>query len=135
MIVLSRFMKLCDVLQMLTIGCASGAVQINLLPLSSIIGTVLPLTIYFGREDSHCTVVNESGISSLDLALILPQLKLSTLEVISALLLYPLATLSKIASDIIVPLSNLVALQSTSKTVLEASLVCVLRSLRIDYVI
>ena len=111
---------------MLTIGCVSGAVQVNLRPLSAIIGTVLPLTIYFGREDSHCTVINESGISSLDFALILPQLKLSTLNVISALLLYPFCTLSKIASEIIVPVSNLIAMQSTSKMVLEASLVCVL---------
>ena len=99
---------------MLSCGCLCGGVQIDLQALTTLFGAVLPLSVPLEREESRSTIINSSGISNVDLALILPVLKRQTLRCMSALMKSPRLTLSKAASGIIRPLCSLLALPCAS---------------------
>jgi len=85
---------------------------------------VLPLYVQVEREDSRSTVVNSCGVSTADLALVLPQLKLHTLRLLSALLRVPHLGLSKVGSALIRPLSSVLATPTSSQREIAAALHC-----------
>lgn len=109
---------------MLSTGCVSGAVQLDLSLLVSLFAAVIPLTIQLEREEIKATVVNSFGISTFDLCVILPKLKLQCLLLIMVLLRSPVVTLSKAATGIIRPLSNLLVLPCSSTALLMTALQC-----------
>ena len=109
---------------MLSLGLTSGAAQVNYSFILNMFRSVLPYNPSINKEDSKLLVPIANDMSTYDIVLILPQIKLRCLSLMSVVFRSPAPGLSKMGSGILYPLSSLICLPYTTKLLMTAAISC-----------
>lgn len=95
--------------QMLSIGCSSGPVQLDLSSFLPVLQAILSLNFNLSAQDPKSAIANAQGVSPTDLCLVASQLKLHTLGVLTELLRSKHPCLLRLASGLSRPLMAMLA--------------------------
>jgi hypothetical protein len=95
------YYSFCKILvHMISLGCTTGAVALDVSSITSIITTVITTSLDASPDDPRNKIENEYGVSRYEVSMILSQLKVHSMTVVKALLGIQQPILNRISSHI-----------------------------------